>query len=92
MYSPAVQTVQNSQFYLPALSLLAGSGSEIIIPDPDSGKNFGSMQIRIRNIGLNGNLLSHPSPQKITYLTGTSQPAHSWIRLQYFANSDPDSN
>ena len=45
-YCPIVQTDQNSQFYLYALSLFAGSGT--LIPDPDPGKSSGSMRIRIR--------------------------------------------
>ena len=49
-YSPKVQ-VQNSQFYLSALSPFAGSGSGTIIPDP--GKSSGSMRIRIRNTAKN---------------------------------------
>ena len=48
-YCPIVKTVQNSQFYLYALSLFAGSGSGTIIPDPDPGKSSGSMRIRIHN-------------------------------------------
>ena len=50
-YCPIVQTVQNSQFYLYALSLFAGSGT--IIPDPDPGKSSGSTRIRIHNTGDN---------------------------------------
>ena len=52
-YNPTVQKVQNSQFYLYALSLLAGSGSGTIIPDPYAGKSSGSLLIRIRNTEKN---------------------------------------
>ena len=48
-YSPTVQTVQNSQFCLSALSLFAESRSGTIIPDPDQGKSSGFMRIRIPN-------------------------------------------
>ena len=45
---PIVQTDQNLQFYLHALSLFAGSGFGSINPDLDPGKSSGSMWIRIR--------------------------------------------
>ena len=38
-YSPTVQKVQNSQCYLSAITLFAGSGSGTIITDPDPGKS-----------------------------------------------------
>ena len=51
-YCPIVKSVQNSHFYLYALSLLAGFGSGTIIPDPGPGKSSGYMRIRIHNTGL----------------------------------------
>ena len=38
---PTVQQVQNSQFYLSALLLFAGSGSGTIIPGPDAVESSG---------------------------------------------------
>ena len=53
-YCPTVHTDQNSQFYLYAILLFAGSGSGTLILDPDPGKSSRSMRIRIRNTDLKG--------------------------------------
>ena len=47
-YSPTVQTVQNSQFYISALSLFAGSRSGTIIPDPDKSSGSATLHPSIR--------------------------------------------
>ena len=79
---PIVQIDQNSQFYLYAHSLFAGSGSGTLIPDPDldPGQISGSMRILIHNTVTKYCCIQCCGAEP--FFLGSGSRYYVWLRLQ----------